>query len=76
MRVLKYGKIPEKVTETPTPPWWLGKVAECPKCHTLVTLTAQDAPAGLDAFTLHCPNAGCGGFINVRPVYDRTGRIF
>lgn len=76
MKVEHYGKLPEKQAETPAPPWWLGKRAECPKCHTLVTLTLGDAPANLDAFQLKCPNVGCGGYIQVRPLFDRSGRIW
>jgi hypothetical protein len=76
MKIEKLGTIPKKSEEQPAPPWWLGKRAECQRCGTTITLTINDAPPHLDAFNLQCPAPGCGGFILIRPMYDRSGKIY
>ena len=75
MKVEHYGKLPPKDVETPSPPWYCGKRAECPKCGTVVTLGAADGPPGASSFNLFCPLPGCGAYIPVRPVFDRSGLI-
>ena len=75
MRIEKVGKLPVTVNETPAPPWWLGRRIECKRCFTMVSLTAKDAPFEWDSFTLPCPLPGCGGTLDIRPVYDRSGMI-
>jgi hypothetical protein len=76
MKLVRPGKVTVKPEEQPAPSWWVGKRAECSKCSAVVMLTTGDAPAGLDSFSLRCPTPGCGNYIPIRPLYDRTGRLF
>jgi hypothetical protein len=75
MNIEQAGTVPKQEIKVATPPWWLGKKAECPKCHALFTLEANDAPWRYTNFALRCPTRGCGAYIQIRPVFDRTGRI-
>lgn len=76
MRIEKVGKLASPVpNDGQTPPWWLGRRVQCPNCGTIVSLTLKDAPPQYDSFTLSCPLPGCGGNMNVRPLFDRSGLI-
>jgi hypothetical protein len=75
MKIILPGTLPKPEAKVPTPPWWLGKRAECPKCRTTFTLEANDAPWRYVNFALRCPTRGCGAYIQIRPVFDRAGRI-
>ena len=77
MRIEYVGKAPPPPAPgKPAPPWWLGRRAECQKCHTIFTLTENDAPLQLNSFQIRCPMPGCGNYISIRPVYDRSGKIY
>ena len=75
MKIEKAGALPKLEKKVAAPPWWLGKKAECPRCFTVLTLELGDAPAHYVNFALRCPTRGCGAYIQIRPVYDRTGKI-
>lgn len=76
MIVEKVGKLPGRLAnEAPTLAWWVGHRVQCPNCNTIVTLTAKDAPAQYDSFTIACPLPGCTGQLRVRPIYGRDGMI-
>lgn len=75
MKIEKSGTIPKVQKVEATPPWWIGKKVECPRCSTVLTLELGDAPAHYINFALRCPTKGCGAYIQVRPLYDRGGMI-
>jgi len=75
MKIEKVGAVPKVEKVQAAPPWWLGKRVECPRCFIVLTLEMGDAPAHYVNFALRCPTKGCGAYIAVRPVYDRSGAI-
>ena len=75
MKVEQKGSVPKAQPVTAAPPWWLGKRAECPRCHAVITLEMGDAPSHYVNFAVRCPTHGCGAYIAVRPMFDRSGQI-
>lgn len=75
MKIERRGTLPKQEKQEMTPQWWVGKKAECPQCHVVVTLELGDAPNHFTSFAMRCPTAGCGAYIPIRPVFDRSGKI-
>jgi len=75
MKTEKQGTVPKAKEVPAAPTWWLGKKVECPRCAGLFTLELGDAPSRYSNFALRCPTKGCGAYIAVRPVFDRSGKI-
>ncbi len=63
MKTIRPGSTPEQ----PTPPWWVGKTVECPKCKGRFELEANDPvgvsaerhPGGKQWLEVRCPTTGC-----------------
>jgi hypothetical protein len=75
MKIEKRGLVAAPENREVTPPWWLGKKAECSKCGCLITLEIGDAPGHYTTFAVKCPTPKCGVYIPIRPMFDRAGKI-